>query len=174
MPLSGVAHQHARTPGISHNNIACISLETRRLQTQRTGAFRHRYQMYSRSICGHAVSLRSTNPAGEHPGSYMSYVRIHAHHHAYTCMREGLINTPRTDYQVEVSRRAASACHLRETCVGGTFCAAHASPSHLNLLPATLSLVRGLSLSCPLYRVFRTRPQHPRPSLQENTATAGA
>ena len=40
--LSGVAHQHARTPGISHNNIACISLETRRLLTQQTGAFRHR------------------------------------------------------------------------------------------------------------------------------------
>ena len=44
MPLSGVAHQHARTPGISHNNIACISLETRRLQTQQTGAFRHSIQ----------------------------------------------------------------------------------------------------------------------------------
>ena len=33
---------HYHSPGISPNNIACISLETRRLQTQQTGAFRHR------------------------------------------------------------------------------------------------------------------------------------
>ena len=45
VPLSGVAHQHARTPGISHTNIACISLETPRLQTQQTGAFRHKTQI---------------------------------------------------------------------------------------------------------------------------------
>ena len=44
-PFQAWLHQHARTPGISHNNIACISLETRRSQTQQAGVFRHKTQL---------------------------------------------------------------------------------------------------------------------------------
>ena len=47
VPLSGVASSARQdtipvSPGISHNMNAGISLETRRLQTQQTGVFRHR------------------------------------------------------------------------------------------------------------------------------------
>ena len=47
MPLSGVASSARQdtipvSPGISHNMNAGISLETRRLQTQQTGVFRHK------------------------------------------------------------------------------------------------------------------------------------
>ena len=46
VPLSGVASSARQdtipvSPGISHNLNAGISLETRRLQTQQTGVFRH-------------------------------------------------------------------------------------------------------------------------------------
>ena len=82
-------------------------------------------------------------------------------------MREGLRKPPLV---VDTSAAAVSACQLREGCVNGTF----VPPTHppLSFLLSTFSLVRGLSLSCPVSRVFYTRPQRPRSSLQDNTTTA--
>ena len=111
-------------------------------------------------------------------------------------MRGGLSNTPLAVY---TSAAAASACQLRESCVGDTFCAAHASPSltptfTLHLLPCPSSETCLCPVPCPsseaclylvscprprsvfvlsLSPIFYTRPQHPRPSLQKSTATAG-
>ena len=71
VPLSGVASSARQdtipvSPGINHNMNAGISLETRRLQTQQTGVFRH--------ISYHIIY--------QVPGA--SYTRYHIIYHAYT------------------------------------------------------------------------------------------
>ena len=53
VPLSGVASSARQdtipvSPGIRHNMNAGISLETRRLQTQQTGVFRHRLRVFGK------------------------------------------------------------------------------------------------------------------------------